>query len=157
MPRSRFLAVFAIASLLVLPRPAAAQLGGLSLWLGAARPLGMDSLPMTLRNTELYAAVQLDVPLLPIGVRGDVSFAGGDLRDGRRDATASAIFPLRLPIVQPYAMVGYGVYDYGSDLEERGVSYGGGVRLGITRLGIFAQLRRHQPLDRTIGTIGLTF
>jgi len=156
-------AVVAAGALLVLAPPLAAQARPISLWLGAARPVSVDSVARgarSLRNVDLAAAVQLDAPLLPVALRADVSVApqrGGDFADGRRNAIVSAVLPLRLPLVQPYAMAGYGVYDWGRSLERRGVSYGAGVRLQLGGVGLFGQLRRHEPLDRSIGTVGLVF
>jgi hypothetical protein len=157
MPSTRTWTVIALAALLAGARPASAQVGGISLWLGAGHPVKRDTIPLTLKNLDLYGAVQLDLPLLPVGFRGDVSVGSSDFKNGQRNATASVILPLRLPIVQPYGMLGYGVYDWGKSFEDRGVSYGGGVRVHVSRLGVFAQVRRHEPLKRTMGTIGMTF
>ncbi len=155
--------VAAAALVAASPFAAAGQARPLSLWLGAARPVARDSLEQgfrSLRNVDLTAALQLEAPLLPVALRADFSVAsqsGGDFADGRRNAIVSAVVPLRLPVVQPYAMAGYGVYDWGRPLERRGVSYGAGVRLQLGGLGLFGQLRRHAPLDRSIGTIGVVF
>ncbi len=157
MPKIRNWSVIALLALLAAARPASAQSGGISLWLGAGHPVTRDSIPMTLKNLDLYGALQLDVPLLPLALRGDVSVGDADFKNGQRNASASLVLPLRLPIIQPYAMVGYGVYDWGKSYEARGMSYGGGVRLHLSRLGVFAQVRRHEPLNRSVGTIGLTF
>jgi hypothetical protein len=157
------LSLAATGAMFVDARPLAAQERALTLWLGAGRPIKRDSLGgsfRSLRNLDLAAAVQLDVPLLPVALRADVSVAsqgGGDFADGKRNAIVSAVLPLRLPLVQPYAVAGYGIYDWGRPLEQRGVSYGAGVRVQLRALGFFAQLRRHEPLDRSIGTLGLVF
>jgi len=156
MPNSRLLSCAALMALLASPALARAQ-GGLSFWVGAGSPIARDSIPRTLKNLDAYAALQLDVPLIPVGLRGDVSIGSADFTDGQRNATASLIFPLRLPFVQPYGMLGYGVYDWGKVGEEKGMSYGAGVRVHAARLGVFVQVRRHEPLKRTLGTIGLTF
>lgn len=137
--------------------PAAAQSRAISLWLGAGRPVRSDSISFSTRNLDAYGAVQLDLPLLPVALRGDVTFAGADFRQGRRNVIASAVLPLRLPVIQPYAMAGYGIYDWGKAGEDRGLSYGAGVRLQLGGFGIFGQVRRHEPIDRSIGTIGVVF
>lgn len=139
------------------PATAAAQSRAISLWLGVGRAVRSDSISFSVRNLDAYGAVQLDVPLLPVALRGDISFAGGDFRQGRRNVTASAVLPLRLPIIQPYLMAGYGIYDWGKTLEDRGISYGAGVRLQLGGLGVFGQVRRHEPIDRSIGTLGVVF
>lgn len=139
------------------PSPAAAQSRAISLWLGAGRPVRSDSISFSTRNLDAYGAVQLDLPLLPVALRGDVTFAGADFREGRRNVIASVVLPLRLPVIQPYAIAGYGIYDWGKALEDRGISYGAGVRLQVGGFGIFGQARRHEPIDRSIGTIGVVF
>lgn len=157
------LTIAAAGVLLAGASPLAAQQRALSVWLGAARPVWRDSLEQGVRSrrhVDATAALQLEVPLLPIALRADVSVAsrsGGDFADGRRNGIVSAVAPLRLPLVQPYAMAGYGVYDWGRPLERRGVSYGAGVRLQFGGLGVFGQVRRHEPLDQSIGTVGLVF
>lgn len=128
-----------------------------SLWVGAGRQVMADSSRGSPRSLDAYGALQLDVPLLPFALRGDLAVVGTDIRTGRRNAIVSAVFPLRLPIVQPYAMVGYGVYDWGRAGEDRGVSLGAGVRLQLGGVGLFGQVRRHQALDRNIATLGLVF
>ena len=147
----------ALVTLLLVAASTAQAQRPISLWLGVGRPVTTDSVSFSLKNIDAYGALQLDMPLLPFAVRGDIEFAGSDFRKGRRNVTASAIVPLRLPIVQPYAMLGYGIYDWGNTNEERGVSYGAGVRLQLGGLGLFAQARRHEPLKRSIGTIGIVF
>lgn len=158
MPNMRTWTVVALAAACVAAaRPASAQSGGISLWLGAGHPVTRDSIPVTLKNLDLYGAVQLDVPLFPFALRGDVSVGDADFKNGQRNVSVSAIVPLRLPVIEPYGMLGYGVYDWGKSFEQRGLSYGAGVRLHVARLGVFAQVRRHDPLKRTMGTVGLTF
>ena len=147
---------WSLALLVAVAAPAQGQ-RALSVWLGVGSPISHDSITFARDQVEAYGALQLDLPLLPVALRGDVSIAGGDLRDGTRNAIASAVFPLRLPLVQPYAMVGYGTYDWGKSFENRGVSYGAGVRVQFGGLGAFVQARRHEHLDRTIATLGLVF
>jgi len=140
-----------------LPVAAVAQARPISLWLGAGRQVAHDSVSFSLHKLDAYGGVQLDVPVLPVALRGDISFAGSDFSRGTRNVGASVVAPLRLPIVQPYAMLGYGIYDWGKEAEFRGISYGAGVRLQLGGLGLFAQVRRHEKLDRSIGTLGLVF
>lgn len=141
----------------VLPAAGFAQTRPISLWLGAGRQVAHDSVSFSLHKLDAYGGVQLDVPVLPVALRGDISFGGSDFSRGTRNVSASVIAPLRLPIIQPYAMLGYGIYDWGKEAEFRGISYGAGLRLQLGGLGLFAQVRRHQKLDRSIGTLGLVF
>lgn len=157
MSSIRRYSLLAALACIATPMVAVAQARPISLWLGAGRQVMRDSALSTWRELDAYGAVQLDVPLLPVALRADASIGGGDARNGTRNVSASAILPLRLPLVQPYAMLGYGIYDWGRALEQRGVSYGAGVRLQLGGLGLFGQVRRHQPLDRSIGTVGVVF
>ena len=143
--------------LLAMPAASARAQKPISLWLGAGRAVTADSIDFSLKNLDAYGALQLDIPLLPVALRADVSFAGGDVQKGTRNVTASAVLPLRLPVLQPYAIAGYGIYDYGKPGEKRGISYGAGVRLQATGLGLFVQARRHRVLGGTIGTVGIIF
>lgn len=139
------------------PVSSEAQTRPISLWLGAGRQVASDSVSFSFKQLDAYGAVQLDVPVLPVALRGDISFAGSDFARGTRNVSASVIAPLRLPVIQPYAMLGYGIYDWGKDAEFRGISYGAGLRLQLGSLGLFAQVRRHEKLDRSMGTLGLVF
>jgi len=148
--------VWSLALLVSAAFPAQAQ-RAFSLWVGAGRPVTRDSISFSAKNLDAFGALQLDVPALPFALRGDISFANSDFQNGSRLATVSAVVPLRLPFIHPYATAGYGIYDWGGALEDRGVSYGAGLRIKLGGLGVFAQARRHEPLDRTIGTVGLVF
>jgi hypothetical protein len=141
---------------LLLVTAGSARAQGVSLWLGAGRPVS-DSSALTFKSSTLYAGVQLDVPVLPVALRAEGMIGGSDFANAPRNYMASAVFPLRLPGVQPYAIAGYGVYSYGKPLEVRGYNYGAGVRFGVGRTGVFGEVRRHEKLSRTIGTIGITF
>ena len=71
---------------------------------------------------------------------------------------ATAVAVMQLPVVQPYGIVGRGRYVTAPDTpKEMGWNYGAGVRLGVGRLGAFLEMRKHDPLKRTITTIGVTF
>ena len=150
----RHVLIFAGAMLVVTPE-ARAQQGGLSIWLGVTRGLD-DKSPLTFKSTDLSAALQFDAPLFPVGVRGEIMTPSSDLSDGPRTYILSGVVPLRMPALQPYGIVGYGIYGKGEPSEVKGISYGAGVRLGGGRLGIFGEVRRHHKLDRTFGMIGIT-
>jgi len=158
LPRLSSLArVVALAALILAPRVVAAQGRPISLWLGAGRAFGSDSIAFSLRNLEASAAVQLELPVFPVALRAEVDVAGGDVPDGRRNLIVSAVMPVRLPVVQPYGMIGYGRYDWGKSAEDDGFSAGAGVRLQLGGTGLFGQLRRHFPLDRNVLTLGVVF
>lgn len=127
----------------------------LSLWLGAGRSV-RDSGSVTLRSSDVSLGLQLDIPMLPLAFRGEASVAVSDIVDGPRSWFANAVVPLRLPAVQPYLIGGYGVYSRGTPFETKGLNYGAGARIGVGRLGFFGEVRRHDKLHRTTGTIGIT-
>jgi hypothetical protein len=127
----------------------------LSLWLGAGRSV-RDSGSVTLRSSDVSLGLQLDIPMLPLAFRGEASVAASDIVDGPRSWFANAVVPLRLPAVQPYLIGGYGVYSRGTPFETKGLNYGAGARIGVGRLGFFGEVRRHDKLHRTTGTIGIT-
>jgi hypothetical protein len=148
--RSLFLAlaVFSAAS--------SANAQGLSLWLGAGRPVS-DSGALKFKTSDVYAAAQFDLPVFPMALRVEGMVAGSNLRSAPRSYFASAVFPVRLGVMTPYGIAGYGAYSYGKVQEVRGYNYGGGLRLGMGRTGFFAEMRRHEKLNKTQGTIGMTF
>jgi len=127
----------------------------LSLWLGAARSV-RDSGDVTLKSSDVSLGLQLDVPMLPLAFRGEASVAGSDIVDGPKSWFMNAVLPLRLPAVQPYLIGGYGVYSRGTPFETKGLNYGAGARIELGRLGFFGEVRRHDKLHRTTGTIGIT-
>ncbi|MCC6317624.1 MAG: hypothetical protein IT361_08030 [Gemmatimonadaceae bacterium] len=132
-----------------------AEAQGVSLWLGAGRPNG-DSTSITLRNSEVYVGLQVGLPVVPVAVRVEGMTSLSDFGSAPRSFIANAVLPLRLPGVQPYVIGGYGAYSYGEPLEVRGVNYGAGVRFGLSRTGVFGEVRRHQRLDRNVVTVGIT-
>ena len=150
-------AAAALALVAGTPARSQAQSRAISLWLGAGRVVRQDSVSFSPHNLDAYGALQLDLPMLPFALRGDVMLAGGDWRNGRRNLVASAVLPLRLPVITPYAMGGYGIYDWGKAGEQRGLSYGAGVRLQLGGIGVFGQVQHHRPLDRSVGTLGVVF
>lgn len=144
----------ALGAIVLLGAEAQAQ-NPLSLWIGAGRSV-RDSGNVTLKRSDVSLGLQLDVPMLPLAFRGEASVAGSDLIDGPKSWFANAVVPLRLPAVQPYLIGGYGVYSRGTPFETKGLNYGAGARIGLGRLGFFGEVRRHDKLHRTIGTIGIT-
>lgn len=103
------------------------------------------------------AAAQVDVPLLPLAVRGDAMLVGWNSDAGPLSLSANLVLPLRLPVVTPYVIAGYGKYGVGSAQTMKGWNAGAGVRLGVGRVGVFAEARRHQVYARDAYSFGLTF
>ena len=99
--------------------------------------------------------VRVGVPLVPIAGRAE--FLAFDEPNAEYDTAiiGSAMFSLNAPLVQPYAMLGFGSYGMRSD-KSNGVSVGAGVRLGAGR-GLFIEGRWHEPIDRTLLSLGFSF
>jgi hypothetical protein len=106
---------------------------------------------------NVVAAAQLDVPLLPLAVRADAMLVGWNSNAGPLSLSANLVLPLRLPVVTPYVIAGYGTYGVGSAQKMEGWNAGAGVRLGVGRVGMFAEARRHRVYARDAYSFGLTF
>ncbi len=129
---------------------------GLSLWagIGGSREAGVS----TFAKDAKQLGAQLALPLIPLGVRADALLLGNKVDTENLSYNVNAVVVMPLPIVQPYGIVGRGRYVIAPGApKEYGWNYGGGVRVGVSRLGAFVEMRRHDPLKRTITTLGITF
>lgn len=134
--------------------PAGAQ-AGITLWagIGGAHENGVSTFA---KDTKQLGA-QIGAPLVPIAVRADAMLQGQDLDLDYVSYNVNAVAVMPLPLVQPYGIMGRGRYALAPTVKETGWNYGGGVRVGVGRLGVFAEMRRHEPLQRVITTLGITF
>ena len=96
------------------------------------------------------------IPLLPIGLQAEGMWNRFDVSD-TDDAkfqllsgSLNAVINLPTPGITPYIIGGVGYYNvkFDSDILEGdtndfGVNVGGGVRLGLPGLGVFAEARLH--------------
>ena len=157
MGRKRFLApVLGIASALIVSAAPAQAQTGLSLWagVGGSREAGVS----TFAKDAKQIGAQLTLPVIPLGLRADALLLGNKLETENLSYNLNAVAVMPLPLVQPYGIVGRGKYAIVPGGErEMGWNYGAGVRVGLSRLGLFAEMRRHDPLKRTITTLGITF
>lgn len=144
-----------VAGAVALPAAAAHAQTGLSLWAGIGGS-AQDGVSTFSRDVKQLGA-QLTLPLLPIAVRADAMLLGNKLDTDNVSYNVNAVAVMQLPLVQPYGILGRGRYALTPDLKEQGWNYGAGVRVGLARLGLFVEMRRHQPLERTITTLGVTF
>lgn len=142
-----------LTSLAGIGAPAAAQ--GITLWagVGGAHEAGVSSFA---KDTRQLGA-QLAIPLVPLAVRADAMVQGTELDRDRISYNVNAVVVMPLPLVQPYGILGRGQYAIAPGARMAGWNYGGGVRVHVGRLGVFAEMRRHEPLLRTITTLGVTF
>lgn len=157
MGRKRFLApALCLTSALILGASTLEAQTGLSLWagVGGSREAGVS----TFARDAKQLGAQLTLPVIPLGVRADAMLLGNQLETEHLSYSLNAVAVMPLPFVQPYGIVGRGKYAIVPGGErETGWNYGGGIRLGVARLGLFAEMRRHDPLKRTITTVGITF
>lgn len=129
---------------------------GLSLWagVGGSRDTGVSTFPKDAKQL----GAQLTLPVIPLGVRADALLIGNKLETGNLSYNVNAVAVLPLPLVQPYGIVGRGRYVLAPGAPKAmGWNYGAGVRVGLSRIGAFVEMRRHDPLQRTIMTLGVTF
>ena len=158
MERKRFLApVLCLASALLIggATTAAAQTG-VSLWagIGGSREAGVS----TFARDAKQLGAQLTLPVIPLGIRADALLLGNRIDTDNLSYNVNAVATMQLPLVQPYGIVGRGRYVIAPDApKETGWNTGAGVRVGVSRLGVFVEMRRHHPLKRTITTLGITF
>jgi len=129
---------------------------GLSLWagIGGSREAGVS----TFAKDAKQLGAQLTLPLIPLGLRADALLIGSEVETDYLSYNVNAVAVMPLPLVQPYGIVGRGKYVIAPGApKEAGWNYGAGVRVGVSRLGAFVEMRRHDPLKRTITTLGITF
>ena len=129
---------------------------GLSLWagVGGSREAGVSTFPKDARQL----GAQLTLPVVPLALRADALMIGSKLDTDNLSYNMNAVMVMQLPFVQPYGIAGRGRYVLAPDTpKESGWNYGAGVRVGVARLGAFVEVRRHDPLKRTITTLGITF
>ena len=157
MRRRQLLApVLCLTSALLVGTAGTATAQGISLWagVGGSREAGVSTFPKDAKQL----GAQLTLPLIPLAVRADALLLGNKLDTDNISYNVNAVAVMQLPIVQPYGIVGRGRYVTAPDVpKEMGWNYGAGVRLGVGRLGAFLEMRKHDPLKRTITTIGVTF
>ena len=144
------------AATLVLGQSAAAQAGiSLGAAVGTTWSSGGGTRFDLHENKHGLVYLRLGLPLVPYGARGE--FLVYDQANEEFDTAliASGVMSLNAPLIQPYALVGFGRYGMRSD-DANGVSFGAGVRFGGRR-GIFIEGRRHDPINRTLVSLGVAF
>lgn len=149
-------AALAASLALVVPAVATAQ-SVVSVWAGAGGAGAPEGDTMGHGRNAKQLGVQLSLPFTPLALRGDALLLGPRLDRDAISYSVNAVFPLRLPLLQPYGIIGRGRYARPPLTKVSGWNYGAGVRVGLSRLGLFGELRRHDALGRTVTVVGLTF
>lgn len=157
--RKRAIPSVLCAGLVLAAAPAVTQAqGGISVWGGIGASLGENDQPPQLSKDTKQLGLQFSLPALPIGVRADALVFGSEYDMDHLSWNVNAVFRIPFAVVQPYGIIGTGEYAIAPGVpKERGWNAGGGLRLGLGRLGIFAEVRRHDPLDRNVMIAGITF
>ena len=135
------------------PQIAAHAQAGPSFW--AAYAVASDSGKAKFETKGVQVGAQFALPLMPLAIRVEALAWGSDLN--RFAIIPNALLQLRLPILTAYGIAGWGSYPVDGSFKTSGWNAGGGVRLGVGRLGLFAEVRRHDAIERTVTTLGLTF
>ncbi len=161
-----------------IPATADAQIPGLRIGLGGGPAFPLSDLAgETATGVHLRGSVGLEIPLIPLGVRGDVLWQRYPAdTNGNFTGLAgllNATLRLPIPVVRPYLIGGVGFVDY-SDPEvpnelpgqpidepaEDGTNFafaaGAGLEIRILRIGGFVEARymdwgRHRAIPLTIG------
>jgi len=149
--RKFFILGFIVAS--IAGSQAATAQAGMSL--GAA--VGSSWRDSKISGDDLHGLLylRLGVPLVPYGARGDFMVFDTEASGTEMALIGSGVMSLNAPLIQPYALLGIGKYGFG-DNSETGISFGGGVRIGGRR-GLFIEGRRHDPINRTLLSLGVAF
>jgi hypothetical protein len=121
---------------------------------GAALDKRNDRLDGTHRH--IAAAVEVTPPLIPLGLRGDAMWIDAGATGGTVALSVNAVFTIKLPIVRPYALAGWGQYGVGGSAPRSGANAGAGVRVSAGPVRLFGEVRRHWPLSRDLVTVGLS-
>jgi len=137
-------------------RPAAAQMGGISL--GAAAGVTSPSGDVSANFNSGYrfqGLADLSLPLVPIGFRGEIAYdqvpARGSTPGPLKIASGvvNATFSVPFPVLHPYAIGGVGYYLHngsagiGSREGRVGFNGGVGVELKLPVIRLFGEARYH--------------
>ncbi len=137
------------------PAPVHAQMGALAL--GAAvghTAISGDRGPDFKSGLHVEGLADLSVPLVPIGLRGELAYDKLDATTSGNpalevaSAVANATFSLPFPLLHPYAIGGIGYYSANSSLSgsrqgKAGWNGGIGVELKLPVIRVFAEARYH--------------
>jgi len=151
----QFLPFFVAAGLFVCPPETARAQAGLSFWAGYAQSADSGAVTMDTKGAQVGA--QLGLPLIPIAFRVDAIHWGTSFDSKHVNVLGSGVLQIRLPLLQLYGVAGWGRYALTDTTTITGWQAGAGIRLGQGRFGLFGEVRRLDPVARTVTTLGLTF
>ena len=144
-----------VSALLVSVASVAQAQTGLSIWAGAGSATTDGT--VSLGRDAKQLGVQVALPIVPVAIRGDALLFGNDFKPDNVSYNVNAVVQARLPVVSPYGILGRGRYVVTPDEKVMGWNYGAGLRLGLGRLGVFGEVRKHEVINRTVTVLGITF
>jgi hypothetical protein len=149
--------VRAMMVMLALSASATAASAQISMGVGAGPAVPVSGLDGFGSGIHAQGTLSLSLPLLPIGFRGDLLFqrlpgegerSGQSYRQFAGVASATLdVLPIPLFPVRPYLIGGVGLFNHAvsggehADGADRGISAGGGVRVGLPGLRILVEAR----------------
>jgi len=142
------------AALAALPSVTLGQ-SGLTIWAGLGGASQEGS--MTFGKATKQLGAQLGLPVIPVALRADAMMFGSGFDREAISYNVNGVVQMRLPVVQPYALIGRGRYAISPTEKQEGWNVGAGVRAGLGRFGVFGEVRRHDAIGRTVTLLGLTF
>ncbi len=137
------------------PTPAHAQMGALALGAAIGHTASSGNRGSDFKSgLHLEGLADLSLPLVPIGLRGEVGYDQLDAKTSGNpalkvaSAVANARFSLPFPVLRPYAIGGIGYYYANSTLTgssqgKAGWNGGVGVELKLPVIRVFAEARYH--------------
>jgi hypothetical protein len=162
--RARESAVVAAAWLALAAAPLGGQDRPVMVGLGGGlSPLLADARDARVGRRHSLLTVGLVPARWRVELRGDLMWAHWPSNAGPVSATANVVVPVgslslgTATRVRPFVLVGAGVYGVGNPEPPMGANAGAGVRLEVSRLGGFVEVRRHMAYERTFLTFGLTW
>jgi hypothetical protein len=140
----------------VVVRDAAAQ-AGISVGAGVGGALNERRfIPTAARElNHLLAFVGLGVPVIPLELRGELMLRDDYTGGVQRAWIATAVYRFPLPVITPYAQLGYGDYNFGDPARSK-LSYGMGVRVNLGGAGLFAEGIHNRRMDADLFTAGFS-
>ena len=152
---NRLLRIVLATALVTLPVASARAQAGLTFWAGYAQAADSGSAKMETKGIQ--AGAQLGLPLVPIALRVDALHWGTKFESEYISLLGSGVIQIRLPLLQLYGLGGWGKFAVTDSTTATGWQAGAGIRLGQGRFGLFGEVRRLDPVARTVTTLGLTF
>jgi hypothetical protein len=143
------------AALLFLPTLASAQ-SIISAGAGIGGGIGDRNHDNSGSALHALGYVMVHPPLFPIGFRADALISKVSNNGTALSLIGDAVFLAPLPLVQPYALLGYGHYGIGKEGQSSGWNAGVGVRLHLPAITVFGEARRHQRISRDLLTLGIS-